>query len=267
MSDKTFTEEQVREIIRKAAEMQKESGKDNSAPGLSMQELLDIGKESGLDADFIKTAALEFENQKITRHSAITDTHIFEERTFNSELSEATIWRDVLSELEHHFGGDAFGKAKESRNHRKWSHTSISGIETTVSLTKRDSDAKLKFSQRVGMGSPLTEGIMYGGGLTFLIMMITGAFTDISVQGIVGLSAGLWSISSLLVYQLDVAWRKRKLKNLKELANKIINQLPEKDSSPEVKVKTKENLSEIEIESEDVYKNDNQLKNNLRERE
>tara|TARA_R110001599_G_scaffold1889_4_gene9840 strand:+ start:292095 stop:292895 length:801 start_codon:yes stop_codon:yes gene_type:complete len=264
---KVFTEEEVKEIIRKAAEMQKQSGSEVQEQGLTMDELMEIGKESGLDVDFIKTAALEFENKKVTRHSGLTDTHIFEERTFDSELSESTIWEDVLSELGHQFGGNAFGMAKESKSQRKWSHTSISGIETTVSLTKRDSETKLKFSQRVGMGSPLTEGIMYGGGLTFLIMMLTGVFSEVSIQGMIALSAGLWSISSILIYQLDIAWRKRKLKNLKDLANKIIDQLPKKLSSSIKKEKVNENLSEIEIESEAVYQNDSELKNNLREKE
>lgn len=264
---KIFTEEEVKEIIRKASEMQKQMGDKVHEQGLTMDELMEIGKDSGLDVDFIKTAALEYENKKITRHSGITDTHIFEERTFDSELTEETIWEEVLSELGHQFGGNAFGMAKESKKQKKWSHTSISGIETTVSLTKRDSETKLKFSQRVGLGSPLTEGIMYGGGLTFLIMMITGVFSEVSIQGIIALSAGLWSISSILIYQLDIAWRKRKLKNLKELANKIIDHLPKKLSSSSKKEKTNQKLSDIEIESEDVYQNDNELKNNLRDRE
>ncbi|MEO9884502.1 MAG: hypothetical protein ABJR05_10340 [Balneola sp.] len=266
MDKKIFSEEQVKEIIRKAAEMQKQSTESESENGLTMDELMEIGKDSGLDVDFIKTAAMEYENQRVTTHSGLNDTHIFEERLFNTELSETKIWDHVISDLTHHFGGESFGTTEHSRDKKEWSHVSISGIQTIVSLSKNEHSAKLKFSQRVGLGSPLTEGIMYGGGFAFLIMMIVTAFSNISNPILIALSPGLWSLSSIIVYQLDVAWRKKKLKGLKTLANKIINQLPSMHS--EKKSISSENTSDIEIESEDLYASESEsLPNNLKERE
>lgn len=268
MEKKVFTEEQVKEIIRKAAEMQKnQTSSQESESGLSMEELLEIGKESGLNVNFIKTAALEFEDQKITQHSDINDTHIFEERVFNSNLNEHEIWREVLSELSHHFGDDTFGKAKIDKNEKKWSHLSISGIQTIVSLSKKEKATKLKLSQRVGLGSPLTEGIMYGGGLTFLIMMIITSISALNTLLIVALSPNFFILSSILIYKLDIIWRQKKLKGLKTLANKIFDNLPKKSSSSKQLEKTNESLSEIEIESEDVYQNNDNLNNDLREKE
>jgi len=262
-----FSEDQVKRIIRKAAELQKESTTEKTGRGLTMEELLEIGEESGLNIDFIKTAALEFENQNVTRHSGLTDTHIFEERTFETQLTEDIIWEETTNELAHHFGGDAFGKTTISKGEKKWSHLSISGIQTIVSLKKHDSIAKMKFSQRVGLGNPLTEGIMYGGSLTFLIMVIIGVSTSLSASSMVALSTGLWSISSLLVYQLDVLWRKKKLNNLKSFASKIVNQLPDKVSSVKTRNTDSNNTSSIEIEPDNLYQTEENLKNNLRSKE
>lgn len=264
---KEFSEDQVKEIIRKAAEMQKKSTISSSESGLTMDELLEIGKDSGLEETFIKTAALELENQHITQHSDLTDTHIFEEHTFKTKLNEDVIWEEVTSELSHHFGGNAFGRTKYFGGEKKWSHQSISGIETIASLKLHDNIAKLKFSQRVGLGAPLTEGISYGAFLTFLIMVVVVPVSGISLSEIIALGTGIWSISSVLIYRLDVIWRKKKLRNLKSLVHKIVSQLPKKDATKGKKRGTLEGTSSIEIESENVYQSEENLKNSLREKE
>lgn len=264
---KEFTEEQVKEIISKAAAMQKNSLSQKTESGLTMAELIEIGKESGLDESFIKTAALDFENNDIAQHSDLSDTHIFEERTFKTSLSEDIIWGEITSELSHHFGGSAFGKTKFYPGEKKWSHMSISGIESIASLKLHDNIAKLKFSQRVGLGAPLTEGIMYGAGLTFLIMMVAAPLTDFNILFILSLSSSLFILSSILIYKLDILWRNKKLKNLSNLANKIVSQLPKNITSLKSKRMVPDNTSSIEIESEDVYTNEVNLRNSLREKE
>ena len=267
--DKVFSEGEIQRIIKRAAELQKKEAnkKEEKNSGLTMDELLAIGDEAGLDIQYLKTAALEMRDKKVVRHSGITDTHIFEEREFNTEAPEDLVWDDVIAELTHHFGGDTFGKTKEHNRKREWTHTSVSGIETIVSLNNRGDQSKLRLSQRVGLGSPLTEGISYGALLALILSGIGMAIFKPPVAIALFMGAGLWGMSSLLVYTLDVAWRKRKLKNLGTLADKIIDQLP--SSIQEVKKKTSStNTASIEIESKDAYgseENEGTLKNKLRE--
>ncbi len=267
--NKVFSEEEIQRIIKRATELQKKesNSKEEKDSGLTMDELLSIGEEAGLDVQYLKTAALEVRDQKIIRHSGITDTHIFEEREFGTEAPEDLVWDDVIAELTHHFGGDTFGSTKEHRQKKEWTHTSVSGIETIVSLNNRGDQSKLRLSQRVGLGSPLTEGISYGAILAFLLTVVGMAIFEPSVATATMMGAGLWGMSSLLVYTLDVAWRKRKLTNLGALADKILDQLP--SSIQEVKKKVSNtNTSTIEIESEEVYgeeKGDDGLKNKLKE--
>lgn len=275
MPDRIFSEKEIQEIIKRAAALQK-SG-DNKAEkektGLTMEELISVGEDAGLDVKYLQTAALEYRNRKVVRHSGLTDTHIFEEREFNTEVPENIVWDDVISELTHHFGGDTFGKANENHSKKEWTHTSISGIETIVSLTKRDTQSKLRLSQRVGLGSPLTESIMYGIILAAVLLgLVAAAFKPASIRDIFLIGSGLWGISSMLVYALDVSWRKKKLRNLKTLADKIIDQLPSsiKDVASKSSPKEKD-TSAIEIESRDTYgleesesEDTSSLKNDLR---
>lgn len=255
MAEKYFSEEAVKEIIKQTmAKSQERESLISKEDGISLDELLDIGKEVGLNIDHLKTVALEYDNQKVTRHTGLTDTHIFEEREFESAVPEDLVWDDVIAELTHHFGGAKFGTVNQDSRKKEWVHTSISGIETIVSLVKRNKHTKLRLSQRVGLGSPLTEGIMYGGVLALVLYVaLSFAFSPTAATGI-ALGSGLWAISSVLVYSLDVAWRKKKLKGLKALTDKIINQLPK--SIADVKSKTKlssDDTSSIEIESTEVY--------------
>jgi hypothetical protein len=134
-----------------------------------------------------------------------------------------------------------------------------------ASLSKREHGVRLRVSQRVGLASSLTEGVMYGGILATVLFGIgLGVFKPTFFEG-AGLFASLFTVSSILVYTLDVAWRKKKLRKLKELVDKIVDQIPAKASVRKVK----KDSGEIEIESEDVYINDESsssgLKNDLKE--
>ncbi len=267
MPDKIFSEDEIQLIIKRAAELQKTEQENSSKKesGLTMDELLQIGDEAGLDTDYIKTAALEYREKNITRRSGFTDTHIFEEREVNTQAFIDDIWNEVTTDLKHHVGGETFGKTKEDYSKKEWVNTSMSGIETVASISKREEGVRLRVSQRVGLASSLTEGVMYGGILAAVIFGIgLVAFKPTLFEG-AGLFASLFTVSSILVYTLDVAWRKKKLRTLKELVDKIVDQIPTKATVSKVK----KDSGEIEIESEDVYINEEKknsgLKNDLKE--
>ncbi len=273
MPDKIFSEDEIQQIIKRASSLQHSQNikSDKNEPGLTMDELLSVGNEAGLDVKFLKTAALELRNKKVVRYSGLTDTHIFEEREFNTDAPEDLVWDDITSELTHHFGGETFGKTNHNHRKKEWTHTSISGIETIVSLTKREDYSKLRFSQRVGLGSPITEGIMYGAVLALVLGGLTSLFyTPTVLRDVFFIGSSLWGASSMVVYALDVAWRKKKLRGLKTLADKIIDQLPASFQDLKTDSRTNEkDISTIEIESQDVYQTSNDeklnLKNNLKE--
>jgi hypothetical protein len=253
MSERHFSEEEIQKIIKRAAELQKEDqdAKSKSEQGLTMDELMKIGESSGLDMQHIKVAALEFSEKNVTRHSGFTDTHIFEEREIETSADEEKIWDEIRAELRHNFGvGDTFGEIKEHPTQKEWSHKSLSGIETIASLSKRPKGVKLRISQRVGLASALTEGVMYGGILSMIAFSFGFAFLEPSVYQGTALFASLLVVFSILVYTLDVAWRKKKLRLLADMVDKIADQIP----AVENETKTD---SKIEIEDASVYGSEN----------
>lgn len=272
MPKRTYTEEDIKKIIAKAMESRPEKKqRSEEEDGITLDELIEYGSDLGLSVDQIKTAALEYDQMGITRHAGLNDTHIFEEREFKAPIPDDVIWEDVTLELNHHFGGDTFGKVKEHPKKKEWIHTSKSGIETVVSLRKRGETAKLRLSQRVGLASPLTEGVAYGLALALVLVIIIQAIFRFSGAALFALGPAIWSISSILVYSLDVAWRKKKLRQLHELADKIISDLPKSIDESELKRKEAErNTAEVEIEDEEVRSKDSDadisgLKNHLKE--
>ncbi len=270
MSKTHYSEEDVKEIIRKAAEMQQQTNQNSELEkGLSMDDLLEIGGDLGLDLDHIKTAAVEYSNQNVERYSGLNDTHIFEEREFEANVTEDVIWDEVVAELTHHFGVDMYGKSKENAPKKEWTHTSMSGIATVVTLSKRNSRAKLRISQRVGLGSPLTEGVAYGGFVALILFGVLSAALNPSLIESIATGSALWALSSVLVYSLDVAWRKRKLQGLKTLVDKILSIIP--SDYEEVKTKSatrkKGRSIEIEIPPEEIIENNSTsstLRNDLK---
>lgn len=267
MPEKIFSEDEIQQIIKRAAELQKEE-QNNSIlqdKGLSMEELLEIGDEAGIDKNLIELAANEYRIKNIKQHSGTTDTHNFEEREINTQASLNAIWDEVTTELKHFVGGDTFGKTKENIQKKEWINTSLSGVETVASLTKRDEGVRLRISQRVGLASSLTEGVLYGTVVSLLLFLVGGEFLKPTFIEGTALFASLFTISSILVYALDVAWRKKKHRRIKELTDRIVDQIPTKSTVS----KLKKDSGIIEIESEDVYFNTNEsnlnLKNHLKE--
>lgn len=251
MSDRLFSEEEIQKIIKRAAELQKEE--QNSVvnkSGLTMEELMTIGSDAGLDMQHIQVAAMEYSEKKVTWHSGFTDTHIFEERDIETEVDENLIWDEIRAELRHNLGtGEMFGAIKKHPTQKEWSHRSLSGIETIASLSPRPNGVKLRISQRVGLASSLTEGVLYGGVLSLIGFSFGFAFLDPSFYQGTALFASLLVVFSILVYTLDVAWRKKKLRQLSTMIDKMVEQFPARSAHSE----TQNETGKIQIEDETVY--------------
>lgn len=225
MAEKRFSKEEIRQIINKATKMQhKDLNSDlKEREGLRLEELEQIGEEMGLSAKYLRAAAAQQSEQPVQSYSGSNDTHIYEERELTIEL-DADAWGEITSELRHYFGTN-YGTIEESHKNLEWTHMSLAGVETKVNLTNRGEHARLRMSQRVGLGGPITEALMYGGSTTVVLVALWYAFFQPGAISLIAGSIGLLAGCSALVYKLDTLWRKKKQKNLSELSDKIANQL------------------------------------------
>lgn len=254
MSTKKYTQEEVKDIINRATQLQNDDLESDlvAKEGITLEELEEIGAEVGLKHKYLRAAALKYEDRKIIKHSESNRTHNFEERDLAIDL-DSSAWDEITSELRHYFGTQ-YGEINEDPKRLEWTHLSMSGIETKVNLTNRGDTTRLRLSHRVGLGSPVTESILYGGGLAGLLGIL--GYTLFELGTFTGWLSfvGLFVVCSISVFILDTVWRDRKKNDLGRLADKLVDQLYgslQTNRRKKVRFETDvaEGHSEIEIEN------------------
>ncbi len=259
MSNKLYSEETIQKIIKRAAELQKEErNRENEAvEGLSKEELLKIGAAAGLDPTHIQMAVEELTEKSVRSSSTQNDTHIFEERLIETNVPMSQIWDEMRAEMRQNFNENAMlGSFKEDPGANEIVYNSMSGIVTTARFIKRKHGVNIQFSQRLGLASSLTEGLMYGAILTTLVFGVLFAIFKTDLVESIALFSSLLVVFSLLVYTLDVAWRKKKQRQLSSMLDKIVDHIPAiaVEESPSVKSsRSSGDLSQITIENKEVY--------------
>ena len=179
-----------------------------------MEELVKIGSEAGLDPSYIQMAAEELTEKSITASSSDNDTHIFEERFIETNVSMNQVWEEIRAEMRQNFNENAlFGSFKEDRSANEIVYNSMSGIVTTARFLKRKNGFNIQFSQRVGAASSLTEGLMYGTAFTVLPFILLFAVFDPTIFERIALFSSLLVVLSFVVYTLDMHGEKRNIAN------------------------------------------------------
>ena len=251
MSNKTFNEEAVREIVRLAMENEEQEDHTQSDRGVTIEELVQIGKEVGLSETEIRAAANKYSSNFSRKKSSVTKTSNNEERIFISKASKDLVWDFLQAELDDHYGESSiFGNLSAPTRNYKWKHSSATGVETMATLRNVENGYKLKLSETVGMASPKAEGIAIG----LIPMLLFGIGVLVFNEGAwfqnIILTSAFWGISSYIIYKLDLAWRNKRRNRLKELADTLISSMP--DEFTEAKEEARSQTS-IEIEDEEVY--------------
>lgn len=115
---KSFNEEQIRAIIRRETELQEMPNSNAGGRGLTIEDLEEIGKASGLDAELIRQAAAEVSENLVTDKYRSSDTHVYVERMVSGKTSEE-LWQDILAEMRHTYGA-SFGTILEDKSSFEW---------------------------------------------------------------------------------------------------------------------------------------------------
>lgn len=262
MSYKNYSEEAVKEIMTKVMKSQKRdvSNDYQSSRGLTLDELIKIGAETGIDSDKIRKATYEYDHPITVKSDGISSTHAFIEKTFESEHNEDSIWDEILNVLGHYVVDDTSGKTKLHPSKKMWTHVDHANHETVVSLTKTGKTANLQISQRVGFFSPPIQGVLHGAYTSFILFGFIFAIFNPSLILSIGILATLWTLIGIIIFKLNKVSRRKKLVRLKKLADQLTdrfsnskvlkdddplqvdNQYGSSESSTETKSRTKTNL-------------------------
>ncbi|MGI9175712.1 MAG: hypothetical protein ACR2GR_10390 [Rhodothermales bacterium] len=233
MPDRTYTEQEVAALLKRAAALQAQAARRTErSPGLTLAELEAVAAETGLDPALLRQAAEELDEPGrplLDRRAGTTATHVSVERHVPGALTPEA-WEDVVAELRHRFDTDLgkmwgmpqYGVSATEQIGRtmEWKHTSLSGIETRVLIRPRGEQLHLRASQRVGWGSPVAEASTYGLTLAGLAALIAGAVVGSGGIALAVLFLSLFATVPLILYA-DRAWRRKKHRELDGLADDL----------------------------------------------
>ena len=244
---RTYSEQEVADIIARAAERQAASTRAPTREGLTLDEIERLGSEAGLDPDDLRAAAAEVDagGRTLARQSSQTRTHVVVERWIDAPLTEAG-WVDAVAEMQDAFGADlgaamgmSAGGQQQIGRAFEWTHTSGLGVHTKVVASPRGERTKLRLTQLVGMASPRAEGLGYGavvGVLAAVGALVAVGQTDASfltaMLVLVATFAVVTAIAAPVTTALDRRWRSKKLDALGALADRIAPVLAAPTSDP-----------------------------------
>lgn len=234
---RTYTEREVSDIIERAVERQRAADEGDASPGLTLDEIERLGREAGIDPAHLRAAAEEVDaaGRTLTRQRSQTRTQVIVERWIDAPFTSAG-WEDVVALLRERFGphagamlaSDAGESVQQVGTTYEWSHTSVLGVRTRVSVSPRGGRTRLRLTQLVGLSSPTVEGAAYGGVIAAFVGAVglavgSGMSGSVPIGVVAGLLAFLlaWAVAAPLVTVADRRWRTRKLQELDDLADDL----------------------------------------------
>lgn len=293
MSDRIFSEDEVRKLIKRAAELEAErsvSGKESGKNGLTIDELKGVASEAGLDPQLIEQAASEMD---------VTSPDLREHVRVNSEEIVSEIWLDLkpdneimdllVTELNNIYGttddlnwwdnlwGTYQGKAKVTgtARTREWK-TEAGMYSTRVLMQQRGERFRIRVSKRQVMGMEW-DSVMNSLLLMVPVAVVLGVIGGISSTEVFGTEwPGVLSgfLLSLFSYPLMRYFSKRSIERhrtqvantVRQLSNFVLQSSHQNKSKP-VAAKKNRSASVIEIPDEPKYTESQPGKprNNLRE--
>lgn len=175
MPERTYTEHEIAAIFEQASERQTGTSGRDASPGLTLAEVELAGREAGLDPAAVRAAAAALD-AGIDRPAR--SGRVVAERWIDEPLS-AGAWEDLVGSLRLRFGSSSqwwtadtttLGAAQE------WTHTAMSGLRTTVTLSPREEATLLRVQQEdAGLEDERTMGWVVAAFFAAIPSMLTGA--------------------------------------------------------------------------------------------
>jgi hypothetical protein len=235
MPARTYSEEEVAELLRRAAEMQAQGGFGSSErPGLSLEELTAIAAEAGLDPAHVRLAAAEMEPRarrpRVGVHPSKREVSL--DRWVPGTLSDEAK-EDIVAELRHRFdtsssydmGMGSYGKSIVQTTGRslEWEHVHPWwGTQTRVLVQPRAEGVRIRVSQSNAWSGASTGWSPYYGPM----LALAAGFVSAPVLGsyVLGILVALLTLVVVtpLVISLGRSAADRQRREVERLADQIV---------------------------------------------
>ncbi len=180
MTKRTYSEEEVAEIIRRAAEMEtgqmRERDKAGSLPGLDLEELSKVAADAGLDPENVRKAAQQLDEPVSDREEAPSQNELFAERWVEGKLTDE-LTDLIVSDLNHRYSASHEKKSwrdsiledgdedevfkstvQRTGSSLEWKFTDdYEGIVTRALIQPRKDKVRIRISKKGAWGYELDE--------------------------------------------------------------------------------------------------------------
>ena len=188
MSKRVFSQDEVQQLIRRAAELESErsvSGIENSKNGLTIDELKSVASEAGLDPELLEQAAAEMDtsSSKTKENLRVKREEIVSEIWLDRRVDKATI-DALITELNHIYGTSdelswwdklsashqGKAKVKQTSGSAEWDYKTEMGMYSTrVLMQQRGERFRVRVSKRQLMGLEWEDSLQI---LVFMIPIV-----------------------------------------------------------------------------------------------
>ncbi len=261
MAERTFSEEEIQSLLRRATQLHLQDEGDR--PGLNLKDLEHIAADAGVPPQYLRDALQEADHHVSTRDvTGHTKTHVFIDRVIPGHLTDEE-WEQVIFRVRKQYSNDmaeAYGMgAMHGRGvtetlgtTREWRHSSSMGVVTTLTIRSAEGKQFINMQRRVGLSSPRVEGLMYGTLLAFLAAGIGGAILQSTLAAVLVFVAAL-AICAPAIEALDRRWREKMLREMHGVTDDIaalVRNEEEAEADPDVLAEATQPLLDLD-ESEE----------------
>lgn len=190
--DRVYTEEEIGRILKEAASLQ---GREGSRPitGLSLAELQELARESGIDPGYVESAALALADRSDQGAGSVLGgpLELTVRRRIPGQVSEETFAR-MVSEARRRLRRT--GTTSGAGSTREWSAPSQLGASTSITLREADDHTDLEIYWTESQVLPIP----------FIVVPLIGIVVWLGIilndMGLTGLAAASAIAAMLLVY-------------------------------------------------------------------
>lgn len=299
MNKNIYTQNEVSEIFRKAAQLEAErkiSRENESSSGLSLSEIEQIAAESGIDPELIRDVVNHMgDDNQFTEEASVKRDEIVSERWLDVAFTPS-ITDDIVTELNHKYGTsdkditwwddlwknyDGKAKVRKSNGSLEWQYSDEFGMYTTrVLVQSRGERLRIRVSKRQFFKMNWNQGqydFTYPLVLTPVFMILGGTAT-LTAMGSIWPGVTIGILLGSLLYPSVKYFREKSIKKhrdevtdtantLTELTLQLLKNQKTTGVSEFVSSKAEMDFKEIEISEFNPEPDETtSLRNNLREK-
>ena len=236
-SERTFSGDQLRDVLKRAAELQGSGPSTPEGPALTAAELEEVAKGAGLDPAHIRQAVREMDAARVRRRTTdASDTHLFVERWIELPMTSRT--KDIVrAELSHLHDvplqwtlSNPFEWTTTKQVGDTWelNFRSLSRSDMRVSLQPRGDELdelRLRLARPVSAGGrPLFEAVCWSLLVAAISVPAFAVATSQALTAVLGVLL-VYAASVAVLYQGFSHWRKSQHASLEKLGDQLADAL------------------------------------------